>query len=351
MSQASERLIAGIPLFAGIEHAALDGFLRLFRPASLDPGTLLVRQGQPADGAWIIESGEAEVITALPGGGEAVVAKLGPGSVLGEMALLESGMRSATVIARVPLAGHFVERDGFRVLLAQRNLAAFTIQHRITLTLCRRLRELNAKIIAYEPAGNAAPAMRGESATGALSRGSCSFDCRRFLPILPLFRRYTQQELDEFSALAQVVELQRGQSLFRQGEESAAGYVIVRGAIEIDCERDGRRHRIGILGPGRLCGALALIEGEPHSMSATAREASALLEIGKPAFERLFRGDDRLAARFQEAINQELLQALARTNNHLTRLISQARIRGGRQEKKQVEELGRALGGQDCRAS
>ena len=96
-------------------------------------------------------------------------------------------------------------------------------------------------------------------------------------------------------------------------------------------------------------GALALIEGLPHSMSATAREATVLLEIGKSAFERLFRGDDRLAARFQEAINQELLQALARTNNHLTRLISQSRIRGGGREKKRVEELGQALGAQDCR--
>ena len=47
----------------------------------------------------------------------------------------------------------------------------------------------------------------------------------------------------------------------------------------------------------------------------------------------------------------KLLQALARTNNHLTRLISQARIRGGRQEKKQVEELQQALGAQDCRPS
>ena len=86
-------------------------------------------------------------------------------------------------------------------------------------------------------------------------------------------------------------------------------------------------------------------------MGATVRENAVLLELGKAAFEKLIQGDGRLAARFQEAINQELLQALARTNNHLTRLISQARIRGGRQEKKQVEELQQALGAQDCRTA
>jgi hypothetical protein len=84
-------------------------------------------------------------------------------------------------------------------------------------------------------------------------------------------------------------------------------------------------------------------------MGARAREHTVLLEIGPASFARLFRGDDRVAGRFQEAINQELLQALARTNNHLTRLVSQARIRGGRKESRQAEDLQRALADQDFR--
>ena len=124
----------------------------------------------------------------------------------------------------------------------------------------------------------------------------------------------------------------------------------MRGAVEIANARNGRRHRIGILGPGRLCGVLALIEGQPHSMSAVAREHATLLELDRAAFDRLFSGSDRLAGRFQDAINQELLQALARTNNHLTRLISQARIRGGAPAP-EVEELQRALCTQDCRSA
>jgi CRP-like cAMP-binding protein len=348
--QAGEKLIGSIPLFAGIERSALDGFLRIFQPVSFAAGAPLVRQGQPADGAYIIESGDADVTTALPGGGTALVAKLGPGSVLGEMALLDSGVRSATVVARSPVAGHFIERDGFRMLLAQRNRAAFTIQARIARTLCERLRELNSKIVADDASGNAPPAMDTEGLTSEAPRRSLfSFDWQGFLPLLPFFRRCGPAEIDQFAALAQAGEFARGHVLFRQGNASEVCYLIVRGAIEIAASRNGRRHRIGILGPGRMCGTLALIEGQPHSMDATVRESALLLEIGKTAFERLFHGDDRLAARFQEAINQELLQALARTNNNLTRLVSQARIRGGRQEVKQVEELQHALGAQDCR--
>jgi CRP/FNR family transcriptional regulator, cyclic AMP receptor protein len=347
VSQIAGALIRGIPLFAGIEPAELDAFLRIFEPVSIAAGTPLVRQGQPADGAFIIESGNADVITALPGGGEATVAKLGPGSVLGEMALLESGIRSATVMARSPVLAHFIERDGFRMLLAQRNRAAFTIQSRITLTLCQRLRDLNAKIVAHDTAQNPAPAMTEQGGSGTPpQRGACSFDWRSFLSALQFFRRYSASEIEAFAESVQVMELPRGRALFRQGDASDACYVVVRGAIEITGFHNGQRHRIGMLGPGRLCGTLALIEGQRHSMSAAARENTVLLEIGKDAFVRLFQGDDRLAARFREAVNQELLQTLARTNNHLTRLISQARIRGRR-----VEELQQALGAQDCRPS
>src|SRR5262249_3583221 len=150
------------------------------------------------------------------------------------------------------------------------------------------------------------------------------------LPALPLFRRFGPPEIDEFARLATAIETQRGELVFEQGTPAAAWYIVVRGAVEIANARDGRRRRVGVLGPGRLLGLLALIEGEPHSMSAAARESSTLLEFDRAAFDRLYAGGDRLASRFQEAVNQELLLALARTNNHLARLISQARIRDAR---------------------
>jgi CRP/FNR family transcriptional regulator, cyclic AMP receptor protein len=350
VAEATTRLFGRIPLFAGIEDHGLDAIARVFQTVSFPVAASLVRQGQPADGAYIIESGAAEVITALPGGGEVAVAALGAGSVLGEMALLESGIRSATVIARAPVAAHFIERDTFRMLLSQRNRAAFAIQNRITLTLCQRLRELNAKVVAHDNPEKAPPPISVQPAGDSERPGPATgFDWRAFLPVLPLFRRYSAADLDAFAAAVRAMDLPRGRPLFAQGGASESCYVVVRGAIEVTGSHSGQRHRIGILGPGRLCGILAIIEGQSHSMSAAAREDSVVLEIGRAAFERLFKGDDRIAARFQEVVNQELLQSLARTNNHLTRLVSQARIRGGGRERRQAEELQRALGGLECR--
>ena len=345
-------VIRNISLFEGLAPSEIEGVLQVCERARFDSGASLMRQGQPADSAFILESGSVDVVTRLPGGGEAGVATLGPGSVIGEMALLDSGQRSATVMAREPVGGYFLERDGFHMLLAQRNHAAFTIQARITRTLCARLRELNAKIVASDAPENVAPpADAGTMSAAPGTPGRPSFDFRAFLPVLTLFRNFSPAEIGAVADLAQALELGRGQPLFRQGDPSTACYVVVRGAVEVTGMQNGRRHRVGVLGPGRLCGLNALIESRPHSMSAVARERATLLEIGKAAFERLFNGTDRVAARFQNAIAQELLEALARTNNHLTRLISQSRIRGGRKDRKQAEELQHVLATEDCRTA
>jgi CRP-like cAMP-binding protein len=344
-------IIRGISLFEGLAPSEIEGVLCVCERAQFERGACLMRQAQPADSAFILESGSVEVMTRLPGGGEAGVATLGPGSVIGEMALLDRGLRSATVVAREPAAGYFLERDGFHMMLAQRNHAAFTIQARITQTLCRRLRELNAKVVASDAPESVAPAADAAVSGAGGKQGRPPFDYRAFLPVLPLFRNFSAAEIGAVAELAEALELGRGQLLFRQGEASTACYIVVRGAVEVTGVQNGLRHRVGVLGPGRLCGVNALIEGRPHSMSAETRERATLLGIGKAAFDRLFTGDDRIAARFQRAIAHELLQALARTNNHLTRLISQSRIRGGRKDRKQAEELQHALATEDCRTA
>lgn len=345
-------IIKGISLFEGLAPSEIEGVLCVCERVEFEPGVCLMRQGQPADSAFILESGSVDVMTRLPGGGEAGVATLGPGSVIGEMALLDSGLRSATVVAREPASGYLLERDGFHMMLAQRNRAAFTIQLRITRTLCQRLRELHARIVACDAPESVASRPDASGAIPEPAQGSRpTFDYRSFLPVLPLFRGFAAAEVEAFADLARVLELGRGQVLFRQGEPSTACHVVVRGAVEVTVAQDGLRHSVGVLGPGRLCGVIALVEGRPHDMSAAARERATLLEIGKAAFDRLFTGADRIAAKFQNAISHDLLQSLARTNNHLTRLISQSRIRGGRKDRKQAEELQHALVTEDCRTA
>jgi CRP-like cAMP-binding protein len=349
----TKALAERVPLFADLDEGELRFVLRAARRLTFDAGARLVRQGQAADTALIMEHGRARVISVLPGGGETVVGELGPGSVLGEMALLDAGVRSASVVASEPTACLSMERDAFRMLIAQGNRAVLAINYRITLALCQRLRVLNGRILAHGAgdalvATGAARAFIAREDTNPESlRQPCGFDFRAFLPLLSSLRAFDDDELDELVKVSQVFDVPRGALLFVAGAASEACYVVVRGALEISREHSGEQRRIGILGPGRLCGILGLIENQPHSMSATVREHSTLLAIPRAVFLRYTSAEARGAWKFQQAVNQELLQSLARTNNHLTRLISQARIRNRAQE---AHELQQALAEQECRA-
>ena len=338
-----------VPLFAGLDEDELRYVLRVAQPLEFASGALMLRQGQSADTALFMARGLAQVVNVLPGGGETVVGELGPGSVLGETALLDSGVRLSNVVARAPTACLCMERDAFRMLIVQGNRAVLAINHRITLALCQRLRELNGRILAHSASTYpASPAFLAPASTNRQhQRQACHFDYRAFLGLLPALRQFTADEMDALLNVAQVFDLPRGARLFEAGTQSETCYVVVRGALEISREQNGENLRIGILGPGRLCGILALIEGQAHSMSASVREDVTLMEIPHAAFTRYYSGEARGALKFQQAISQELLQSLARTNNHLTRLISQARIRSHVQ---QADELCRAMAGQECRA-
>ena len=59
---------------------------------------------------------------------------------------------------------------------------------------------------------------------------------------------------------------------------------VVRGAVEVLAQKEGRERRVGIAGPGELIGYLAALEGAAHGASARVRESAALLEFPRDVF-------------------------------------------------------------------
>lgn len=83
-----------------LERSLSDDIMRGTRPQvrRLPAGEVLLRQGDPGHELYLVLDGVAEV--AVDG---RVLGEVGPGAVLGERALLETGRRTATVTARTPL--------------------------------------------------------------------------------------------------------------------------------------------------------------------------------------------------------------------------------------------------------
>jgi CRP/FNR family transcriptional regulator, cyclic AMP receptor protein len=87
-------LLKKIPLFAECSKKDLREIARITEELCVDEGTVLIREGEQGRELFVVVSGQLEVYRH----GE-VVAFIGPGEVAGEMALLSSKPRSATVTA------------------------------------------------------------------------------------------------------------------------------------------------------------------------------------------------------------------------------------------------------------
>jgi CRP-like cAMP-binding protein len=106
-----ERL-RGVPLFAGCNDQELGRIAQLADEVAVPKGYVLVYEGDFGDEVFVIAEGEAEVTNA----GQRA-AGLGPGSVVGELAVLDPGPRSATVTASSAMQFFVFERRAFAALL------------------------------------------------------------------------------------------------------------------------------------------------------------------------------------------------------------------------------------------
>ena len=99
--------LAGIPFFGGLPALELDAAAGVATEREFAAGEPLASEGDFGHCLFVIESGSAEVSTS-----GAAVRIVGPGAVVGEVAVLASGRRTASVVATTPVrAISFFKRD------------------------------------------------------------------------------------------------------------------------------------------------------------------------------------------------------------------------------------------------
>ena len=88
-----------VPMLAGLGTKSLARIVAALEPRSFQPGSTIVKQGEPGDSFYIVRSGSVQVMLEREGTPAITVAELGPREGFGEMALLTDQPRSASVVA------------------------------------------------------------------------------------------------------------------------------------------------------------------------------------------------------------------------------------------------------------
>ena len=112
MAEAPVELLQRVPLFADFERGELERLARSFKQRTFEADSTVAGEGRTGAGFFVIETGEASV--SVHG---AERAKLGPGDYFGEIALIDDGARSATVIADSDLRCYGLTSWEFRPLV------------------------------------------------------------------------------------------------------------------------------------------------------------------------------------------------------------------------------------------
>ena len=141
-----EHLFGACPLFEHLSPEEIREVVGASVKQPIHTGDLLFEQGAEATALYIVQSGEVQVRAHSPSGEDIVLAVLGPGAVVGELALIDGGPRSATVEAISDCDVYRLERVAFNELRAQRRPAAYKVIMGLAVTVDERRRQSERRI-------------------------------------------------------------------------------------------------------------------------------------------------------------------------------------------------------------
>lgn len=142
----STELLARVELFDGLSETEIDALAQVCRELTFASGEEITSQGQPGDELFIVMDGFVEVNRSLPTGEEPprTMVRLGTGQIFGEMALVDHGLRSATVIAASDETCVLViHRQDFERLCETNHHLGYIIMRNIAADLSFKVRHLN----------------------------------------------------------------------------------------------------------------------------------------------------------------------------------------------------------------
>jgi cAMP-dependent protein kinase regulator len=213
-------------------------------------GELVVRRGDAGNALFVIESGQAEVRRAGPGG-EAIAATLGPGDYFGEVALVTGAERIADVVAITPMALMRLSKDDYERYLVHTTEVEQRLTHAAMLRFAQRVTPVQE------------------------------------VPTSDVFSDLTAADASVLGSFMERQQVGAGEVIVRRGDPGDALFLIESGQAEAHAPGpDGRDMVFGAFGPGQYFGEVALTTGVERIADVVAVTPMSLVRLSREGYER-----------------------------------------------------------------
>ena len=261
-------LVPPIQIFSTLDPAGFSELLHRLTLLSFEPGRAIIEQGKPGDAVYFIARGEVEVVrrTDGPDGPETKhLAHLGPGTLVGEMALVSSEDRSASVVA----------------------VGAVDV-----LELKRAdVERLAAKV---------------PQVAGAMARFTRERMINNLLSANPLFKPFDEETQRKLLGRFTGHEVPAGTIFLEQGNVGQGLYLVLQGKAEVIKREGGQEVKLADMGPGDMAGEISLLFEEPISATVRTTAPTTLLFLARELFKPLIDAVPELLAHFNRLAEARL---------------------------------------------
>lgn len=244
------QLLPGTEVFAGLSPGALRRLAFHARGRTFVPGELVLREGDPGAEFFLVAAGSLHVIGRAFDGTNLIMARLKPGEVFGEQALLPGGSRVRNASVRAAETGRLL------VFPREALLEALGADETVSVKM-RAIGQTQA------------------AAHSALLREALLQD------IVPgagyELRRYEQ-----------------GQVVFREGDPPTSVYLILDGTARVTSGEGAGARVLHELLPGQFFGELAILANAPRSATVEATSALETAALDGAWFRTALAGQPRL---------------------------------------------------------
>lgn len=123
-----------------------------------------------------------------------------------------------------------------------------------------------------------------------------------------MFADFDAEHLRLLAFGSQKMSFNKGHELFREGQHTDGGYVVVSGSVELLAFQENGSKSLGVFTKGSLLGEMALISVNQRVGTAIVKEDCELIKITRSTMHRILNEYPQLAVALQQKISNSILK-------------------------------------------